>query len=190
MRPSYDRLFAIASVQDGLFATRQAAEAGYSPQLLAHHIRAGRMVRVRRGVYRLVHYPAVGSHEDFVAVWLWSDRAGVFSHDTALMLHDLSDVLPAKMHLTLPAAWRMRRLRAPVGVVLHYGYVSPDDRCWFGPVPATAPVRTLTDCAADHLSPDRLRSAAVDALARGLVARRDLAAVEVALAPFGELHGA
>ena len=61
--PDWDRLFEIAAAQDGLFTTQQAAEAGYSPQLLAYHLSAGRMVRLRRGVYRLVHFPA-GDHED------------------------------------------------------------------------------------------------------------------------------
>jgi len=49
---------------------------------------------VRRGVYRLEHFPA-GEHEDLVALWLWTDRAGVFSHETALALHGLSDTLPS-----------------------------------------------------------------------------------------------
>lgn len=118
--PDWDHLFEIAAVQDGLLTTRQAATAGYSPQLIAHHLGAGSMVRVRRGVYRLVHFPA-GDHEDLTVVWLWSEQEGVFSYQTALALHDLSDVLPAQVHLTLPDAWRMRRLRVPDDVILHYG---------------------------------------------------------------------
>ena len=58
----------------------------------------------------------------------------------------------------------------------------------FGPVPVTAPLRTLEDCATAHLQPDLLREAARSALARGLVSRGDLAAVEAALAPFGGLE--
>jgi len=184
--PDWDHLFAIAAAQDGLFTTRQAAEAGYSPQLLAHHRAAGRMIRVRRGVYRLVHFPA-GDHEDVTAVWLWSERQGVFSHQTALALHDLSDVLPSQVHLTLPEAWCHRRLRVPDGVVLHYGDVAESERCWFGPVPATTPLRTLVDCAAEHLTPELLRGAVRDAVDRSLVARDELAAVEAALSPFGGL---
>lgn len=184
--PDWDQLFHIAAAQDGLFTTRQAAEAGYSPQLLAHHLRGGRMMRVRRGVYRLVHFPA-GDHEDLTVVWLWSEQAGVFSHQTALALHDLSDVLPARVHLTLPAAWRKRRLRVPDGVVLHYGDIAKTERSWFGPVPVTAPLRTLEDCANEHVSPELLRGAALDALHRGLVARDELAAVEAAMEPFGGL---
>jgi predicted transcriptional regulator of viral defense system len=184
--PNWDLLFETASAQDGLFTTRQAAAAGYSPQLIAHHLRAGRMLRVRRGVYRLVHFPA-GEHEDLTVVWLWSEHEGVFSHQTALALHDLSDVLPARAHLTLPKAWRARRLRVPDGVVAHYATVAAGERHWFGPVPATAPLRTLEDCAADQLAPELLRGAALAALARGLVVRRELAAVVAALAPFGGL---
>ncbi len=114
--PDWDHLFEIAAAQDGLFTTRQAAAAGYSPQLIAHHLSAGRMVRVRRGVYRIVHFPA-GDHEDLTAVWLWSEQEGVFSHQTALALHDLSDVLPAQVHhasrALAPAAAPRARRRAP-----------------------------------------------------------------------------
>lgn len=185
--PDWDHLFEVAAAQEGLFTTQQAATAGYSPQLLAHHLAAGRMVRVRRGVYRLVHFPA-GDHEDLTVVWLWSERKGVFSHQTALALHDLSDVLPSKVHIMLPEAWRRRRLRVPGGVVVHYGDVAESERRWFGPVPATDPLRTLQDCAAENLPPELLRSAAVDALARGLVTRDELEAVEAALRPFGGIE--
>lgn len=186
--PEWDALFEIAVAQDGMFTTQQAAEAGYSPQLLAHHLRAGRMVRMRRGVYRLVHFPA-GEHEELTVVWLWSERIGVFSHETALSLHDLSDVLPSRVHLTLPPSWRRRRLRTPEGVVLHYRDVPDAERRWFGPVPVTSPVRTLEDCAEDHLAPDLLRQAALQALGRGLVDRDQLGAVGRELEPFGGIDG-
>lgn len=184
--PDWDHLFRTAAAQEGYFTTRQAAEAGYSPQLLAHHLGAGRMVRVRRGVYRLVHFPS-GDHEELTVVWLWSDREGVFSHQTALALHDLSDILPSKVHLLLPQAWSSRRLRVPAGVVLHHGDVPRSDWHWFGPIPATSPRRTLEDCAIAKLPPEILRSAAVQALELGLVVRDELGAVESALESFGGL---
>lgn len=183
-RPDWNRLFETAAAQEGLFTTRQAAEAGYSPQLLDHHLHAGRTVRVRRGIYRLVHFPA-GEHEDLVAAWLWSEHAGVVSHQTALALHNLSDVLPAQIHLTLPEAWRRRRFRVPADVVLHYADVAPDDRTWFGAVPTTSPRRSLNDCAKSGLSPELLRQAAQQALHRGLVTIPELDDVETALKPFG-----
>jgi predicted transcriptional regulator of viral defense system len=185
-RPDWARLYETASAQDGHFTTQQAADSGYSTQLLLKHIQAGRIARVRRGVYRLVHFPA-GEHEELSVVWLWSDREGVFSHQTALALHGLSDVLPARIHLTLPAEWRRRRFRVPNDVVLHHADVPTSDRAWFGPVPVTSPRRTLIDCAREKVSPDLLRQAAQQAMRRGLVVKTDLPDVEQALQPFGGL---
>jgi predicted transcriptional regulator of viral defense system len=172
--PSWDHLFDLAAGQDGLFSTAQAAEAGYSPQLLQKHLRAGRVRRVRRGVYRLVHFPP-GEHEDLAAVWLWSDRAGVFSHETALSLHGLSDVLPARVHLTVPSDWSRRRLRVPQGVVLVYADVPKVDRTWVGPVQVTAVRRTLADCLAAGVAPDLMQQAIEQAADRGLVPQAELA---------------
>lgn len=184
--PDWDRLFETAAGQSGYVTTRQAAEAGYSTHLLRKHIHAGRVTRPQRGIYRLVHFP-VGEHEELVTAWLWSEQAGVVSHQTALSLHGLSDVLPAQVHLTLPEAWRRRRFRVPAGVVLHHADVAPEERSWFGPVPATSASRTLSDCAKSGLSPELLRQATQQALRRGLVTRGELAEVETALEPFGGL---
>jgi len=186
IHPNWDRLFETAAAQAGYFTTQQGAEAGYSSQLLLKHMRAGRVLRARRGIYRLVHFPA-SEHEELVTAWLWAERVGVVSHQTALSLHQLSDVLPAQTHLALPDAWRRRRFRVPPGIVLHHADVPPEERAWFGPVPATSARRTLSDCAKAGLSPELLRQAAQQALRRGLVTRNDLGDVEAALKPFGGL---
>lgn len=173
-----------AATQEGFFTTLQAAEAGYSAQLLVHHVRSGAVERVRRGIYRLKHYPAA-DHEELVVAWLWSEHQGVVSHETALGLHQLSDVLPHRVHLTLPGAWRKRRFRVPSNVVLHHADVPARERAWAGPVPMTSAARTLNDCAAAGTSPELLRQAAKQALARGIVTRAELGPVEQALTPFG-----
>jgi predicted transcriptional regulator of viral defense system len=165
--PSWDQLYEVAAAQEGLFTTAQASDAGYSPELLIHHLRSGKFRRIRRGIYRLTHFPA-GEHEDLVAIWLWSEQSGVFSHQTALFLHQLSDVLPVRAHLTLPSNWRRRRFRVPPGVVLHHADVAEVERGWVGAVPVTAPLRALVDCATTKLSPDLLEQAIREALSRGL----------------------
>jgi predicted transcriptional regulator of viral defense system len=179
-------LYAQASGQQGYVTTKDAASAGFSSQLLLKHIRAGRVTHVRRGMYRLVHFPS-SEHEELVVAWLWSDKQGVFSHQTALALHSLSDTLPAKAHLSLPSAWTSRRLRVPPDVIVHHSDVPKRDRTWFGAVPATSPVRTLADCAHEKLAPDLLRQAARDALRRGLVRKDELTDVRQALRGFGGL---
>lgn len=186
--PAWQALYDIAASQEGLFTTQQAISAGYSAPLLAHHQKAGRIARMRRGIYRLIHFPR-GDHEDLVAAWLWSEQAGVLSHQTALSVHGLSDVLPAQIHLTLPLSWRQRRLRVPEGIVLHYGDVPSAERSWVGAAPVTSPRQTLNDCARKDLSPDLLRQAARQALARGLVTRAELGEVDKSLKGFGGIRG-
>lgn len=89
--------------------------------------------------------------------------------------------------MTLPDAWRKRRLRVPKGLVTYHGDIPDIGRQWFGPVPATSALRTLIDCSQSNLPPDWLKSAAHQALARGLVSLDELDVVSAALEPFGGL---
>lgn len=169
--PDWDALYEVAQGQGGYFTTRQGAAAGYSPQLLAY-LGSRKVTRIRRGIYRLVHFPASG-HEDLVVLWLWSEQVGVFSHETALALHDLSDALPGKVCMTLPSSWRRRRLRVPAGLVLHFADLADADRASFSVVPVTAPLRTLEDCLEAHVAPDLVRQAIHQARQRGLITAKD-----------------
>lgn len=169
-----------------MVTTKQAAAAGYSPQLIHHHVAGGRLKRLRHGLYRLVHFPA-NEHEELTEIWLWSEQVGVFSNQTALLLHNLSDVLPSQAHITLPESWRRRRLRVPKRVVLHYGDVSEAEKTWFGVVPMTTVLRTLQDCARDSLSPELLLQATKQALRRGLVTKDRLGDVKTALKGYGRI---
>lgn len=186
--PDWGALFVVAQAQSGFFTTEQAALAGYSPQLLHKYIGNGKVVRVRRGIYRLVHFPA-GDHEDLVVLWLWAEQAGVFSHETALALHDLSDVLPSKVHMTLPSGWRRRRLRVPAGVVLHYADLANVDLSGFSAVPITAPRRTLQDCVEANVSPKLVRQAVLQARRRGLISEKEAVEILPALLEAGSEGG-
>lgn len=157
----------MAAGQSGYFTAAQAHEAGYSDQLLGYHCREGRVQRVLRGVYRLVHFPP-SDHEDLVALWLWSERVGVFSHETALALHQLSDAMPSAIHMTFPLRWEERRMRYPRPLVPSFGTVDVADRSWIGPVPVTSPLRTIKDCRTAHVEPDLVDQAVEEALDRGL----------------------
>lgn len=131
---------------------------------------------VRRSVYRIVHFPA-GEHEDLATLWLWSEKAGVFSHETALMLHELSDVLPRKVNMTLPQDWSKRRLRVPDGVLLYYGDIKKDERVDIGAIPVTNVRRPLIDCVDAHVSFEHIDAALRQATARKLLDKREEKAI-------------
>jgi len=172
-QPDRDALYDVAASQAGYFSLAQANEAGFSKQLLQFYLRDGRIDRAGRGIFRLRHFPSTFGDEDLVPIWLWTTQLGVFSHVTALALHQLSDALPWKHHVTVPLAWRARRLRTPPGVVLHYADLGVDDRAWSGPVPVTTPLRTLEDAARASLDANWIAQATEQGVRRGLFARRD-----------------
>ncbi|MBL8678374.1 MAG: hypothetical protein JNK05_04380 [Myxococcales bacterium] len=165
--PNWDALYEVAAPQDGYFSAAQAREVGYSLPLLQYYLGRGRLQRAARGIFRLVHFPA-GEHEDLVVLWLWSGREGVLSHETALALHELSDAMPATRHITVPSAWEQRRVKVPDGVELHFANVPASQTEWVGAVPVTAPLRTIEDCVAEHVSPEWIEQAARQGVERGL----------------------
>lgn len=183
--PSWDRLFEVAESQEGCFTSAQAHEAGFSDQLLRVHLQGGKVERLRRGIYRLTRFPSVGrEQEDLMVVWLWSTATGVFSHETALRLHGLSDVLPSRIHLTLPVAWEKRSLTPPDGVRLYFSDFTPLECVFIGAVPVTKPSRTINDVAAAHGDATVIEDAIRQALHRGFLAVGDiLPAIQYLAAP-------
>lgn len=77
----------------------------------------------------------------------------------------------------------------PEDLVLHFADLPPQERSWINAVPVTSTRRTLNDCALAGLSPDLLRQAAKQALARALVTKAELGEVENVLEPFGGIKG-
>jgi predicted transcriptional regulator of viral defense system len=161
--------------QDGYFTARQAREAGFSPQLLAHHARSGRYEHIRRGLYRLRGYPG-SSHEEVWAKWLagGAERA-VVSHESALELHGLSDVLPNNVHLLVDRDDRgIRRLQ---GITLHTTRaLEPSEVVSRDGIRVTDPVRSILDAAGAGTAPEQIEMAVCQALNEGLMTRRSLLA--------------
>ncbi|MCA3005895.1 MAG: hypothetical protein LW650_02720 [Planctomycetaceae bacterium] len=166
-------LTALAVTQGGYFTAKQAGVAGYGTAHLAYHVSAGNFERSGRGLYRIATLPT-SEHDDLVRLWLWTrdrnDRPqGTVSHQTALSLHDLGELIPGEIHLTVP---RVFRKRAPKGCRLHKGKVEAGDSKEMFGFRVTTPLRTLQDLAADgSLSREQLMVAVSAATERGLIRR-------------------
>jgi predicted transcriptional regulator of viral defense system len=166
-RPDHEALFAVASAQAGCFTAAQAAAHGFSSALLSHHVRAGRFLRLTRGLYRLRDYPAQPGDE-IVAAWLRQAPDAVVSHESALEVHDLADTLADRVHLTVP---RGRRRLVPQGGVLIHTTTHPlgtTDTVSRRGMRVTTPARTIADVAAAGAAPDQVTAAVRAALARGM----------------------
>jgi len=76
------------------------------------------------------------------------ETEGVYSHQTALGIHELSDVNPAQLHLTVPITFR-RRAKAPKILVLYRVNLDQKDVEQRQGFVVTRPLRTIADLAAD-----------------------------------------
>ena len=167
-------LFQIAASQGGYFTAGQARQVGYAYRQQHYHRTRGNWLLIDRGIFRLRDFPP-GEREDLIRWSLWSrNRQGtpqaVVSHETALTVHELSDVMPARVHLTVPPGFRKQ---APNGCVLHVATLNADEvEAHIGYL-VTTPLRTLLDVAGSALSQEYLNAAVTEALERGLT-RRDL----------------
>src|SRR5580704_3772786 len=141
-------LYQLAEAQSGYFTTKQASTLGYASNNRIYHVRAGNWIREHRGIYRIARFPEP-DRPDLILWMLWSrDRTdrptGVFSYQTALSLHDLTDANPARLDLTVPVGFR-RGTPIPKVLRLHRGNVPPEDREILFGVPVTNAIRTILD---------------------------------------------
>lgn len=171
----HDALYGMAESQAGYFTTQQALAAGMDRSTLRHHARpGGRYERVRRGLYRLRHFPT-NPHEHVVAAWLpLRDVGAVVSHESALELYELSDVIPSATDLSIPRSKRGQRSRP--GVRLHTPERPPDSdeiRTLAG-VAVTTPERAILDALQSGTQHEQIELAVTQAVQRGLTTPRRL----------------
>ena len=98
--PDHQQLYQLAEQQAGYFSTRQARTVGLTRPLLSYYTKTGYLQRIQRGVYRLTRFPEMPLADLFVA-WLVAGPRAVISHESALAVYDLTDVLPSEIHLTV-----------------------------------------------------------------------------------------
>jgi predicted transcriptional regulator of viral defense system len=182
-REASRRLFEIAEEQQGFFTTKQAKAAGFAENTHPYHVQVGNWIREYRGIYRLALFPAA-DRPDLVLWSLWSrnrneEVEGVYSRETALSLYELSDVNPAKLHMTVPTHFR-RNSDIPGILVLHYADLSEGDVQTAQGFKFTRPLRTILDLIeAGTVERAFIRQALRQAIDRGLITRQQIRSVRM-----------
>lgn len=97
---------------------------------LHHHVGTGRFERLFPGVYRMCNAP-VAPHDDLLLAWVWSNYRATISHESALALYGLSDVMPSRVQLTVPPSFG--RSSSPFAV--HRSPLAEDDVTIYDGVP-------------------------------------------------------
>jgi predicted transcriptional regulator of viral defense system len=174
---AYNTIYELAADQSGYVTTSQAGTWGISKETLAKMAARGVLERVSWGVYRLVQFP-ISEAGQYVEASLWPlSVRGTISHESALALYGLSDVNPAKIHITVPRRSRIQR-EVPRTLVIHRADLSAADTRLLEGIPITTPERAIRDCHAAHLGPALVHQAIRDGRRTGHLRTTQATALE------------
>jgi hypothetical protein len=175
--------FCAGSLAGRVFQIQQAAATDIPRRSEITTFTLGNWLCERRGIFRFSTQP-LPARPDLIIWWLWSrnredEPQGVYSHQTALSLHELTDFMPSRLHMTVPKAFR-RSAAIPKAVVLHMADVPPSDIERIDGVPVTKALRTLIDVAsAGEIPLADLELAFAEAVQSGNITRAEIAAAKM-----------
>lgn len=157
----YEAVFELGADNYGFVTQDDAQMLGIPAQRLVVLFHRGLLERRRQGLYRVSALP-VTPLDSYMEATLWPIGArGVLSHETALELHGLSDVNPAKIHITVPAHHRTRRT-VPAQYVVHHADLDPGEVTTHEGVPIVTAACAIRQAQAAHLGPALIHQAIDD----------------------------
>ena len=118
MRNINQAILEVLSRSSNIITTSQVIKLGFSKQILTKYVNEGLLVRVRQGVYILPD----SIHDDIYTLMLRSESI-IFSHESALFLHGLSERTPFKHSITLPSN---KTIPSSIKNECVYFYVKPE----------------------------------------------------------------
>ena len=98
----------VAVDHGGYITPSLVAPLGVPAVELRKMVSRGTLTAAARGVYRVPELPTV-LLDEFILASLWAGDRAVVSHDSALLIHDLCDINPTKVHLTISPSYRISR---------------------------------------------------------------------------------
>lgn len=161
----------VATDQYGFITFRDLRGLGEDPARLRQWARRGGVTRVGHGIYRFDQIPTTPL-DPYMLATLWPAGRGVLSHDTALELHDLCDINPGKIHISLPVSrgYRPRR-RGGEHYVVHHDTLEESDMTWHEGIRIVKPAIAIRQGVEGSVPVHLLRQAIESAEKRGLASR-------------------
>lgn len=135
------RLLEVAAQQHGLFTVEQAARVEVADDQVRRMAAIGVLERRAQGVYRISTVPFDEQTELMEAV-LWAKGRGLIAGESGLLLWDLADVNPRKIHIAVPPKYRPRRAGGEL-YDIHHVLVDAADRDEVHDVPVVSPALAI-----------------------------------------------
>ncbi len=133
----------IAVDHGGYVTPALVAPVGVPAIELRKMVSRGTLTSAGHGVYRVPALPH-DRYDEFILARLWAAGRGVISHDSALVVHELCDINPGHVHLTIPTRYRISRAGAH-RYVIHHADLTDVEITHVDAVTATTVTRTLHD---------------------------------------------
>ena len=103
----YERkLMNVIEDNNGLILTKNIVESGIPRQYLSNFVKEGLLERIAHGVYI-----SPSSFEDEMYILQSINNRAIFSHETSLYLHDLTDRDPINLSVTVPSGYNASKLK-------------------------------------------------------------------------------
>ena len=168
----WEQAFELATDQYGFITFSDILALGANPVRLRRWHQSDKIDRVGHGIYRFKQIPT-SRMDPYMLATLWPSGRGVLSHDTALELHELCDINPDKIHLSLPVNYRPRR-QGGEQYVLHHDDIKDDELAWHEGVRIVTPEVAIRQAIQGAVPIHLVRQAIDKARRLGLVPKRIL----------------
>ena len=108
-----EKILSMANANNGIVTASMVSEAGISRECLRLLAADGRLERSARGVY---YVSGIIADEFFNAHSMF--KRGIFSHETALFLHGLTETTPVALSMAFPTAYNYSGAKS-FGIICH-----------------------------------------------------------------------
>lgn len=160
-----DDLVDLALDHHGYVRAQDARGRGIAGSQLRKLAASGRLEHVAHGLYRVAFLPR-NANDEYAEASLWASGRGVISHSSALALHQLCDVNPSRLHVTVPASYVPRRTGGELYRIWRRT-LPAEDITTVDDIPVVTPARAVMDALSAGEDPGMLRQAIRTARSRG-----------------------
>ena len=174
------QLWDVAIEQHGYVTQADARALGIDRLTVDMLVARNQLDRAAHGVYHLPQMPA-SRYDPYALAVLWTGTpSACLSHDTALAAYEVCDINPGRIHVTVPAARRIRR-RGGDRYVVHRQDLDPAQVTWWQQIPTVTLATAMAQSSATRVPGYLLRQALESGRRRGELSAAHAHTLEVAL---------
>lgn len=168
------KLIELSIGQGGYFTAKQALKLGYSYRAQSYYLETDHWVKADRALYR-VNFLPYQKNDELIKAYFWSRDQNdipqaVISHESAIMIHGLGEIIPKKIHLTVPKSFRKK---PPSKYEIYKANISKNEIENKEFFKVTSPIRTIIDLT-NKIDEDQLVKIIEDSYHRGLISQHDI----------------